>query len=93
MRRCEVAGCGREHKARGYCNTHWMRWRKHGDPLDDALIDGGHLPPFVSGHPVVGIAAGLLLFLGKPGSQSRFSGVLTALARRPCTHGNQWQIG
>ena len=54
---------------------------------------GGHLPPFVSGHPVVGIAAGLLLFLGKPGSQSRFSGVLTALARRPCTHGNQWQIG
>lgn len=41
MRRCEVAGCGREHKARGYCNTHWMRWRKHGDPLAGVPVRSG----------------------------------------------------
>jgi hypothetical protein len=27
-----VDGCGKTVKARGWCNTHWRRWRRHGDP-------------------------------------------------------------
>src|SRR5574337_1187427 len=32
MRLCEVTGCGREHRARGYCQAHWKRWKRYGDP-------------------------------------------------------------
>lgn len=27
---CSVEGCGKETRSRGYCTTHWARWRKHG---------------------------------------------------------------
>lgn len=30
---CSIEGCGRPHIARGWCNNHWKRWRRHGDPL------------------------------------------------------------
>lgn len=30
---CSVEGCCNISQARGYCKTHWARWRKHGDPL------------------------------------------------------------
>ncbi|SFV31327.1 HNH endonuclease [Devosia crocina] len=33
MKTCSVAGCGAPHYAKGYCNTHWQRWKRHGDPL------------------------------------------------------------
>lgn len=29
---CSVAACPKPHKARGWCNTHYRRWRRHGDP-------------------------------------------------------------
>ena len=29
---CCVDGCGRAYAARGYCSTHYERWRSHGDP-------------------------------------------------------------
>lgn len=32
-RSCSVPGCGKPHYARGYCNPHYQRWKKHGDPL------------------------------------------------------------
>lgn len=32
MRVCEVVGCDNPHKGRGYCNTHYGRWRRNGDP-------------------------------------------------------------
>lgn len=30
---CSVVGCGSPSKIRGWCNIHYERWRRHGDPL------------------------------------------------------------
>lgn len=30
---CLVEGCLKPLKAKGYCDTHYKRWRKHGDPI------------------------------------------------------------
>lgn len=30
---CTVAGCERKHEAKGFCRSHYDRWRMHGDPL------------------------------------------------------------
>lgn len=32
-RTCTIDGCERKHIARGWCHTHWKRWKTHGDPL------------------------------------------------------------
>lgn len=37
QRTCSVAGCAKSHFGKGLCNTHYVRWRKHGDPLAGAL--------------------------------------------------------
>ena len=29
---CKIDGCERPRKGRGWCGTHWLRWRKYGDP-------------------------------------------------------------
>lgn len=33
---CSVEGCDRKHYAKGLCEMHWRRVRKHGDPLAGA---------------------------------------------------------
>ena len=35
---CSVDDCGNEVKARGYCNKHYQRWKKHGDPTKIVLV-------------------------------------------------------
>jgi len=37
---CSVEGCEKAHRAKGYCTTHYQRWRYHGDPhmTADALV-------------------------------------------------------
>lgn len=32
QRTCSFDGCTDPHYARGWCNKHWTRWKKHGDP-------------------------------------------------------------
>lgn len=29
---CSIIGCNRKHEARGFCRTHYRRWKTHGDP-------------------------------------------------------------
>lgn len=36
---CSIEGCERDHRARGYCNLHYLRLKKKGDPL------AGGVPP------------------------------------------------
>lgn len=31
---CSIVGCGEEHKARGYCDIHYRRFMRTGDPLE-----------------------------------------------------------
>lgn len=33
---CTIDGCERQLRARGWCATHWARWRRHGDPNEGA---------------------------------------------------------
>jgi len=33
---CVIDGCERERTTRGWCNRHYLRWRRHGDPLGSA---------------------------------------------------------
>src|SRR5688572_22785655 len=30
---CDIEGCDNNHFGRGYCEKHYNRWRRHGDPL------------------------------------------------------------
>lgn len=30
---CSLDGCGKPHHQHGYCQAHFARWRRHGDPL------------------------------------------------------------
>jgi len=32
LRVCQIDGCNGKHVARGWCDAHYMRWRRHGDP-------------------------------------------------------------
>lgn len=47
-RTCSVDGCENPHIARGWCDTHYRRWRKHGDPLIVRRILGDDLARFRS---------------------------------------------
>lgn len=38
---CSVNGCGKPHKARGYCRVHYYQWRQHGDPLIQKRVRNG----------------------------------------------------
>jgi hypothetical protein len=45
---CEIPGCDEETHARGWCQKHYWRWKRHGDPLIETVIVGDHQRRFWS---------------------------------------------
>jgi hypothetical protein len=41
MKICSVECCNSKATCRGWCNAHYQRWRRHGDP------EGGHIPVYL----------------------------------------------
>jgi len=42
VKACSIPGCGRPVlNVRGWCNRHYLRWQRHGDPLGGKNIDYG----------------------------------------------------
>jgi hypothetical protein len=39
-RLCSIPGCGKPYDSKGYCNAHYKRLRKHGDPLGGGTSKG-----------------------------------------------------
>lgn len=37
MKLCTIEGCGKPYSCKGYCNKHYLRFRKYGDPLQTAF--------------------------------------------------------
>lgn len=35
---CAIAGCERPRRKREWCESHYSRWRRHGDPLDGGEV-------------------------------------------------------
>lgn len=44
---CSVRNCGKRVSARGWCNTHYRRWKKYGDPIKTAAQGNGRLLSWV----------------------------------------------
>lgn len=40
MKLCSVPGCERHALKRGFCNAHYLRWWRHGDPLHGRALKG-----------------------------------------------------
>lgn len=40
-RSCSIDGCNRPFRARTWCNMHYQRWDRHGDPLVNPRADWG----------------------------------------------------
>lgn len=38
--KCSIEGCNREAVTRGWCDPHYKRWMRHGDPLAGGLAKG-----------------------------------------------------
>lgn len=47
-RPCAVDGCASDASVRGWCDKHYRRWKKHGDPLTTQLIVGDDAQRFWS---------------------------------------------
>lgn len=41
---CSITGCDRPRSSRGWCDTHYTRWARHGDPQADRPIQPRYAP-------------------------------------------------
>ena len=41
IRLCSLDGCNKKRKAKGFCEAHYQRFRRHGDPLKGRTSNGG----------------------------------------------------
>jgi hypothetical protein len=50
MKTCSIPNCGRPFIARGYCHTHWKRWKTYGDARREPYANAANrLPCSVDG--------------------------------------------
>jgi len=45
-RLCSIPNCGKPAHARGWCDPHWQRWYRYGDPLTPKKTTPGALQRF-----------------------------------------------
>ena len=58
---CNIPGCGQPVRSRGWCNKHYTRWRKHGDPTTVLLAERlVHDPQTIPDPEDIAWAAGFL---------------------------------
>lgn len=50
MKVCSIEGCGRKHEAKGFCNRHYHRLMKHGDPLGGSKTFAGEPAKWLLEH-------------------------------------------
>lgn len=63
---CSVAGCAAPVRARGWCNTHYRRWQRHGDPCAHIPIRSG-----INAGEIAGVDAQRVLSLYRHGVSAR----------------------
>lgn len=46
VKKCSISDCPNKHKARGWCDKHYQRWERHGDPeyLEPLMLPNGKQP-------------------------------------------------
>ena len=44
---CKIEGCPNEKGTRGWCNKHYLRWRRHGDTSENLVPNRGKLTKFI----------------------------------------------
>lgn len=82
---CSIDGCEKKHKARGWCNMHYTRWRRHGR-VDYALLN---FDPEDSFHAYTEWDGDCLLWVGYRNDSGY--GVMTIKQRPVRAHRYAWE--
>ena len=90
MKTCDVDGCEKGGKlTRGWCSTHYSRWRKHGDPLAGGTHYATPEEAFLARtEPLVG-EPGCIIWTG--GTNSKGYGHLSVNGRGVSAHRYAWE--
>ena len=98
--RCSIKGCGKPHRARGWCTKHYARWQRQGDtirrppgtlwtPAEDRMLLAVKLTPHTERHRGEGAFAQVAARLGRTAGAcvSRYD---VLVRQRGHTTGRQW---
>lgn len=97
---CSIPDCGRPRMARGWCQLHYLRWHRHGDPLTVLKVDRGwpeNLLRNLTFHPPTTLPTGCITFDGArsavaPGSTNLGYGSIGGGAPNPKAHRSAYEL-